>query len=104
MLMWLVPVSVFCIVGAIALGGGPVTIESQSIPRQILGLCATLVAYLVVWGALQMLLVRLLPLGGSIAIASVLSIPMFPFIAVVGFRVVGVRTHRGAEQHHTSAG
>jgi hypothetical protein len=99
MLMWIVPLSVFCIVGAIVFGGGPVTIESQSVPRQLLGLLATLVVYLVVWDVLRLVLERVLPLGGAIAIASLLSIPTLPFDAALGFRAFGVRTHRGGEGH-----
>jgi hypothetical protein len=102
MVMWLVPISVFLLVSAVALGGGPITIESQNVPRQLLGLLATMVVYLVVWDVLRLVLMRVLPPGGSIAIASVLSIPVFPFVAAVGFRVAGVKTHRG--QGHPAHG
>lgn len=41
MLMWIVPISVFLLIAAIVLGGGPVTIEGHSVSRQLLGLFAT---------------------------------------------------------------
>ena len=94
MLMWLVPFSLFFIVGAIALGGGPVTIEGGGAARQALGLVATLAVYLLSWGILQFLLARITPLWLSMALASIISIPMFPAVAAIGFRIVGVRTHR----------
>jgi hypothetical protein len=94
MLMWLVPACLFCIVAAVSLGGGILEVESRGPARELLGLLATIVLYLVSWGVLQFLLARMVPAWLSMALASLISIPMFPAIAFAGFRIVGVKSHR----------
>lgn len=88
MTAWLVPLSVFPLVAALFLGGGPIRIRGGGGVRQTVGLILTLALYLAAWAGLRAVL------GGStggVVIATVVAAVLIPAGAWLGFRVVGVR-------------
>jgi hypothetical protein len=94
---WLLPLSLFFIGVALYLGGLNVAIDGGTGTRQVLGFVTTLVLYLVFWrlvrfglGAAGLGLVPQELASTAIALASL------PLLARAGFRVFGVRVHRGS--------
>lgn len=95
MLEWLIPVSLFWAAAAIYLGGMAVDIVGGNGLRQVIGLLATYVLFLVVWGVLSMILGGIAPVLGGIILPSVLSVLALPLLSRAGFLIVGVKIKRG---------
>lgn len=99
---WLVPLAIFLMVGALYLGGAPITFHGGGGVRQLGGVLASLVLYLVAWGVLRTVLGG--PVGAILAIvfATIVATIALPWICRLGFLVFGVKI-RSAEPSHGGA-
>lgn len=101
---WLVPLAVFWMVGAMYLGGGPITIEGGGAVRQLGGLLVSFALYLAAWAGVRALLALAGPVGEILALvlATILVTVALPLLCRLGFLVFGVRI-RGASRGHGGA-
>lgn len=99
---WLVPLAVFWMAGAMYLGGASITFEGGGGVRQLGGLLASLVLYLVAWGGLRSLLGGPIDAMIAIVVATIVATVALPWLCRLGFLVFGVKI-RSAEPSHGGA-
>lgn len=97
---WAVAISLFWIVAALFLGGGPIRFENTGAAREIGGLLVGFALYLVVWKLLVGGLGALLPAFGAFAVGSLLSAGLAPVLCVLALRLFGTRVKRGRAAAH----
>jgi hypothetical protein len=101
MVEWLIPVSLFWTLVALYMGGLSTSIENGPAARQVLGLFATFLLFLLVWWAIRTglgmvsegLLTRVL-------LPTVLALGALPLVVRAGFRILGIRVARGGAPAH----
>lgn len=96
---WLAPLAVFWMVGAMYLGGAPITFEGGGGVRQMGGLVVSFILYMAAWAGLRALLAG--PVGEILAIvlATIAVTVALPLVCRVGFRVLGVRIRSASSGH-----
>ncbi len=98
-IMWLVPVGLFWPTAAIWLGGLREPTGGTA-GRQLLGLGASFVVFLVVWWGLGRLFATV---GGSVfggvILPTLLALAGMPFLLTAGYRLVGLRLRSAVPAH-----
>ncbi len=92
MLQWLIPISLVWIIAAVYLGGTSVDLSGGGGVRQLVGLVLTVALFLAVWGGLHAILGESVVVG--LVIPTVIAILVFPALAWLGFKLVGVHLRR----------
>lgn len=90
MLEWLVPISLFWALASLYIGGWPVTVEGGSGFRQVIGLVASFVLFLVVWAVLRAVIGGAGIVTGVVVPTAIVCLAL-PAIIWVGFRIMGVK-------------
>lgn len=100
MVEWLAPIALFWTVAALYFGGYQrLHIEGGGGFQQIAGLLVTFVLYLVAFFVLRMVLRG--PAGTifAVVLACLIASALVPIMAMVAFRILGVRITRTAAHH-----
>jgi hypothetical protein len=100
MLEWLIPVCFFWLAAAIYLGGMAVDVEGGNGARQVLGLLATFVLFLVVWKVSGLVLGGIAPVLGNLVLPTILAALLLPLISRAGFGLLGVKVRRREHGAH----
>lgn len=97
---WAIAISLFWLVAALFLGGGPIRIHGGGGPRQLLGLLLVFAAFLAVWKLLVAGLTGLIPVRFlAVVVASLVASGLVPPLCWALFRPLGVRIELGREEH-----
>ncbi len=99
MMLWLIPACLFALFGSILLGGTAIEPKGGTGLRQVLGLLASCVVHVAIWNGLRIGLHTFLPPVPSMAIASVISIPLILLASWIGFMLFGVKLGHAAAAH-----
>ena len=99
MIEWLVPVGGFWLVSVAYLGSMPTEIEGGSGPRHVIALVLIYALFLGVWAALRAALGGM-GFVGRMILPSVLAVALYPLVAWLGFKAVGVRLRWGGGAAH----
>jgi hypothetical protein len=90
---FLLPVCLFFMISALYFGG-IVEVRGATTGRQVTGLVAVFVVYLVLWWALRMVLGSFLPHAAVLVVSSVLSLLALPLLSTRAYRGLGGRLVR----------
>jgi hypothetical protein len=96
----LLPVMLFWTLVSTYLGGWPVDLRGGSGLTQILGLVLTFVLWVVAWKLLHAVFVGFGPVLGGLVITTFIAAFLFPFVAWLGFKMVGVTVARSHGHAH----
>lgn len=96
MIAWLAPAALFWTVTALYLGGFQLRIEGGGGLQHFIGLIATLVLYLAIYGVLHMLLRDSVGPILSVLISCVVCTLLLPLLSRAGFMIVGVKIRSAA--------
>lgn len=97
---WAVAISLFWLVSALFLGGGPIRMENTGAFRELGGLIVAFAAYLVVWRLLVGALGGALPSFAAFVVGSLLSAGLVPVVSVAALRIFGTRVRRAESAGH----
>jgi hypothetical protein len=93
---WLTPIALFWTVAALYLGGFAITIEGGGGLRHVLGLLATFVLFMVVYGVVHTVLRGMVGPVFSVALGVLVSTLLLPVLSRVGFMLTGVKIRKVA--------
>lgn len=99
-LIWLIPFCLFWLMAALYLGGMAVDVVGGNGVRQVLGLLATFILFMVLWKVLSLALRGTVPVLGEIIVPSLVSVLALPLLSRGGFGILGVRVKRGHHEAH----
>jgi hypothetical protein len=99
MALWLVPVCMFALFASIFLGGTSIEPRGGGGLRQVLGLLASLVVFVVLWNVLRIGIASFTTPMAGILIGSVVAIPAVLLAAWIGFIIVGVKLGKAVAAH-----
>lgn len=99
MLEWLIPIGGFWFVAVALLGSGPADVEGGSGLGQVIGLIVSYVLFVLVWAGARAAFGGM-GFAGRVLLPTVLAVVLYPFLAWVAFKIVGVRLKRGSAAHH----
>lgn len=92
---WLIPISSVWLFAAIYLGGWPRDVEGGTPLKQVIGLLITVALFLAAWAGLRTALGGM-GFVGRVLLPTAVSTLLFPILAALGFRVMGVRVVKKA--------
>ena len=99
MLEWLIPVSAYWAASSLYLGGMGVDLRGGNGLKQVLGLVGGMVLFLVVWGVLRLVLGGFMGVIGRLAIPTVVTVVLLPWIIRAAYIPFGVRIEKVAGEH-----
>jgi len=99
MVIWLVPLCLFALFSSIFLGGTPIEPRGGTPIRQVLGLLASLVVYIVIWNVLCIGFKQIASVGPAMGLASLVSIPLLAVACWIGFIIFGIKLGKASAAH-----
>jgi hypothetical protein len=97
--VWLVPAGLYWPVAALYLGG-IAELKGGTPFRQVIGLVAGFILFMLLWWGLGKLLVSIGPVLGGVIIPLAISVVATPWILRLGYRGLGIRIEREAAPGH----
>jgi hypothetical protein len=99
LLTTILPIALFWLLEALYLGGWPVDAHGGNGLRQVMGLLLTAVLWVVVWHALNMVLIGIGPVLGGIVLTTFVAAALMPLVNWIGFKIVGVSIRKVTAAH-----